>query len=334
MTDFSLLRVIAALLLATTSASAMPVTVASTDATALEALRRADLRLAAIGHRLATANVALCRNLAPAPGIVFHALDQYEKSQQDTARAAFAFETPVAVEAVVPDSAADRAGVVANDSISSINGRAISDVAGSGTVATRDKTVDALAEDRPADPIRLTIRRRGREVSILVPASAGCRTLFELQLSGRLSAEADGRIVQIGSEFLERFSDDQIAVVVAHELAHNILEHRRRLDEAGVSRGVFREFGRSGRLFRLVEGEADALSVHLLRNAGYDPADAVRFWNGPGRSIDGGIFRSRTHPSSSQRAQAIASEIASIPSGASRPYVPRILSVRDAPFDR
>src|SRR3546814_2491582 len=69
-----------------------------------------------------------------------------------------------------------------------------------------------------------------------------------------------------------------LAAAVAHELAHNILRHRERLDAADVARGLFKGFGRSARLFRQTEIEADRLSAWPMRGAGYDPPAAVRFW--------------------------------------------------------
>ena len=85
-------------------------------------------------------------------------------------------------------------------------------------------------------------------------------------------------------------------------------------------------------MFRLTEDQADLLGMHLMRNAGYDPQLAVRFWREHGGDVDGGLFRSRTHPSSKARAQAIADEIARIPAGAPIPYVPPILAERDRPL--
>ena len=105
----------------------------------------------------------------------------------------------------------------------------------------------------------------------------------------------DCDIVQIGVRFFERYDDADIAVVVAHELAHNILRHRARLDAAGISRGLFAEVGRNGRLIRRTEDEADLLGLHLLRNAGYDPASAPRFWRDHGGDVDGGLHGGGGH---------------------------------------
>jgi len=302
------------------------------DVATLEALRAADLRLGTIGYRLATANAALCTDIAPVPGIIVHAIDQYAEAEQPAARQAFGFATGVAVEGVVPGSPAASAGVRADDSIVSINGHPVPVANGAGHVRTRD-AMAALVDSQPVDrPLVFVLRRDGSDRVARVAAQPGCRTLFELRVGTAMDAVADGRLVQISSAFLDRLADPQLAVVVAHELSHNILRHHARLDAAKVSRGLLRELGRNGRIHRMTEDDADRLGVHLLRNAGWDPQEAIRFWQGPGARIDGGIFHSRTHSSASKRAELIAAELAKLPQGAPIPYHPPILATRDQPL--
>ena len=313
-----------------------PARAAPDDDTAatFDALRAVDARMAGIAYRLTTANAALCRDTAPTPGWAIHAIGQYDPALRDQARRSFGFETPIAVEAVVPGSPAAKAGVRANDGVVSVDGRSLDAVipAKGESSAARDaavETIAALPADRPLDVV---LRRDGQTRTIRIPASPGCRSAFEVLLGPGMEASADGRIVQIGVRFFERYSDDEVAVVIAHELSHNILHHARRLDAAGVKRGLLAEVGRNGRLFRVTEDQADLLGMHLLRNAGYDPSIAVRFWREHGGDVDGGLFRSRTHPSSSARAKAIEAEIARIPAGAGTPYVPPVIADADRPL--
>ena len=291
-----------------------------------EALRAADGRLAAIGHRLATANAALCDRHQPAAGIVVHAIAQYGPAERERARAVFGFERPVAVEAVVPDGPAARAAISPGDSLVSINGQQI---AGGGQgIADRDRALDMLERGTATGPIVLTVRRGGAERTVTVAPVRACRARFELLLGRGTYAGADNRVVKLGEQFLERYADEEVAVIVAHELAHVILRHADRLDAAGVKRGLLKEFGRNGRLFRRTEREADELGVYLLANAGYDPLAATRFWRTRGRDIDHGPFRARTHDSSAKRAEtleAVARSIAGLP----RPVTPALLTTRN-----
>lgn len=322
------------LMLATCALLALPgaSAVAANDKPSLEQLRQADVRLAAIGYRLATANASLCQDVVPVPGMSIHTIDQYAAEDQATAHAIFGFETSVAVEHVVPGSAADRAGVRANDSIVSVNGHAVPVATGAGHFETYDAFLTILRQQPANRALTLALLRTGQSQQIQVAASPGCSADFEFRIGNSRTASADGQRVEISTGFFEKNSDPELAVVVAHELSHNILRHRARLDAAKVSRGLLREVGRNGRLFRKTEDDADRLSVHLLRNAGWNPALAVSFWRGPGAQIDGGIFHSRTHSSSGKRANLIAQEIAALPPGAPVPYRPPILTTRDQPL--
>ncbi|MHA0328120.1 M48 family metallopeptidase [Sphingomonas melonis] len=303
------------------------------NAATFDALRQVDGRMAAIAYRLTTANAPLCRSLAPTPGWAIHSLGQYDPALRDQARASFGFETPIAVEAVVPGSAAAKAGVRAGDSIVSVDGRPIDSGAPGkdASSAARDAAVEQIA-GLPADrPLAVELMREGRTRTVTIPASPGCRSAFEVLLGPGMTASADGRIVQIGVRFFERYTDDEVAVVVAHELSHNILRHAARLEAAGVKRGLLSEVGRNGRLFRLTEDQADLLGAYLLRNAGYDPQIAVRFWREHGGDVDGGLFRSRTHPSSSARAKALEAAIATMPAGHGF-YAPPLAAEADRPL--
>lgn len=304
---------------------------AGLSASDLQTLRDIDLRLATIAHRLVTANAPLCRDLTPATGLVLHAVNQYDAATTDTARQVFGFATPVAVEAVVPSSAAARAGLRHDDSVAAIGGTVLSAKATAPSSADRDKALDVL--ERQGTPVAVTIERDGKRQDVAIAAPMGCRARFEVLLGPQMTAQADSRIVQIGVRFFEKYRDEETAVIVAHELAHIILRHRDRLETAGVKGGLLGEIGRNARLGQQTELEADELGVVLLRNAGYDPNSAARFWEAHGGDIDGGVFRSRTHPATAKRIAAMRATAAAIPSTPG-PYTPPILAARDQALGR
>lgn len=300
-----------------------------------EALRAADLRLATIAYRLTTGNAALCDRRQPQIGMPIHALTQYGPAARPAASTAFGFESMIGVEAVVPGAPAERAGIRPNDSLV-----AIGDVAQPGlpkpgaaeAASDRDAAEATIAGSAIGKPLRLTVLRDGRRLPITVQPVTGCRSRFEILLGSGLDASADGSVVQVGERFFETFTDAEIAVVVAHELAHNVLRHRARLDAAHVSRGMLAELGRNGRLIRQTEDDADLLGIYLLANAGYDPESAPEFWREKGGEIDGGLFRSRTHASSKARADVLEAAAKAIAATPARPIVPPILASRDVPL--
>lgn len=297
-----------------------------------EALRTADLRLATIAYRLTTANAALCDRLQPQLGMPIHALTQYGAASRPAVTAVFGFESVVGVEGVVADGPAARAGVRANDSILAIDGHAQPGLSAIGPDGAGDRDAAEARIGGGGPTVTLSVSRGGQQRELSVTPVPGCRSRFEVLLGSGLGASADGAIVQIGERFFQGYADQEIAVIVAHELAHNILRHRARLDAAKVDNGLFAELGRNGRLIRETEADADRLGIYLLANAGYDPMAAPKFWREKGGDIDGGLFRSRTHASSKARAEvleAVAKEIAATPG---RPIVPAILATRDVPL--
>lgn len=295
------------------------------------AIRDAEVRLAAIGYRLATANAALCDPQKPGIGIQVHTLAQYQPAVREQARRFFGFEGAVAVEGVVAGSPAARAGVRADDTIVAVNDAPL--VAGEEATGT---TQLIAAEQRLATlpvraPVRLTLRRSGQERRVVVEPEAQCRSRFELLITPRWEASADGDMVQVGSRFLE-LGEEAATVIVAHELAHNILRHPDRLRAAGANSGVLAEFGRSGRLYRRTEDEADVLSVYLLANAGLDPMMGARFWRGQGKSIGGGLLRGRSHASPADRARAMEAAAREITARQQRPIIPALIATRNQPL--
>lgn len=300
-----------------------------------EALRAADLRLATIAYRLTTANAPLCDVLQPQIGMPIHALTQYAPPARASAASVFGFESLIGVEAVVAGAPAQRAGIAANDSLV-----AVGDVALPGAppanapenAASRDSAEAAIAAAPLRQPLRLTVLRKGQRQSIAVTPVTGCRSRFEILLGSGLDASADGSVVQIGERFFEGYTDAEIAVVVSHELAHNILRHRARLDAAKINRGLLAELGRNGRLIRETEDQADLLGIYLLANAGYDPMSAPNFWRKKGGAVDGGLFRSRTHASSKARAETLEAVARSIAANPARPIIPAVVATRTVPL--
>ncbi|MFV0623620.1 M48 family metalloprotease [Sphingomonas sp. ac-8] len=323
----SLRTILAALALVTAAAPA------SADEATFEAIRKVDTALGRIGYRLASANAPLCDRLEPGLGLLLHTPTQYSKALREEAIRYFRFDGPVGVEAVIPDAPAARAGIQANDTLLAIGPQRFASVdsAAEANTAAAIKVAAQVAALPPAQTVELRGRRDGADFVRSVTPVPACRTRFEVAIGSQFTAKADGEMVQIGSRFFEEYPEELVAAAVAHELSHNILNHRRRLEAQGVEYGMMSGFGRNVRYFRQTELEADILSVSLLANAGYDPNVAVRFWRRFGPSYAGGILRSRSHPAWQDRLATIEKAIADL--GTARPARPAILDERNRPLD-
>jgi predicted Zn-dependent protease len=72
-------------------------------------------------------------------------------------------------------------------------------------------------------------------------------------------------------------NDDQVATVLGHEMAHALAHHVSERLAMRDGKGVF-EALRSKAFERAQESEADHIGLFLMTFAGYDPDEALRFW--------------------------------------------------------
>lgn len=324
-----------------TGLAALPPIVDAKPAGAAEAsladLRASDVRVLSTGFRLATANAPFCRKTENSAGLTLHHIAQYPDAA--AARRTFGFDGDYAVLALVADGPAAQAGLRTDDAVVSLDGKpftpspadlaAIDQVAAYRPVAWGDATLRAALDK---GPVSLEVVRGGQPLTFTLTGTAACRSRFELRPTDSYGASADGDIVGITVPMLSFMADDdELAAILAHELAHNLLEHRRRLNEAGVQRGLMQQLGRNARLTLATEIEADRLSIWLMANAGYDPQGAIRFWTRYGKQRGKGIFSAPTHYRWKKRVGLFEEEIAKLKASAkdSRGWNPPLL---DAPL--
>lgn len=141
-----------------------------------------------------------------------------------------------------------------------------------------------------------------------------------------------GKMV-VYSGIVERLtlSDDEIAAIVGHEIAHVLREHSREkvsqqlLKTSGISLvssvlglgdagdSLLQQAGDvafSLPFSRTMEGEADTIGLELMALAGYNPNAAVTLWQKMAKaSGNNGSSILSTHPSSPERIQNLQSQI-------------------------
>jgi len=278
--------------------------------TALDSIRAVDRRVATIGHRLAVANVAWCARTEWRHGLVLLELSEIAGNLRADALRAFGRERGLGIMAIAADGPAERAGLRANDVITGFDGRALPPPGGTSQ-AGRAAPFAAMAAAFEDGSAQVEVIRGGARLIVEVRGERGCLTVFQGAPRRSRNANADGITVNVNAGLIDYVQDDaELAAVMAHEFAHNVLRHRERLNEAGVSRGVL-GVGRETRPIRITEIEADRLGVWLMARAGYDPQAAVRFWArfGP-HPLN--FLRSRDHPGWRDRIRAIEGEIVRI----------------------
>jgi hypothetical protein len=306
-----LLPHVAACLLAAMAAEISHAAPRPVDVAAYRALVALDARLASAGYRLASANADYCPLKERNSGWVIHDIAQYPDAE--TARAAFGFDAPVQIAAIVAGSAANKAGIMADDGFIGIGDATLNwssmpvGKTGYERAASFKQLLAERLATRPALPVKLV--RKGREIAVTIETPLLCASDFQIDPSAKMDAGADGKMVSVTSALAEYAGGEgDLAAIVAHEIAHNILQHRSRLDAAKINRGLGRQFGKSRKAILATEIEADRLSIWLLANAGFDPAATLSFWQRFSRKHGGGFLSDGTHLSWKKRIAVMQAE--------------------------
>lgn len=275
------------------------------------ALRAFDGRVATIGHRLAVAALDLCPNRQWLPGIALHDLSQYSGSSRAAAIRAFGLDSGPGILALAAGGPAEQAGVRLDDILTAVDGVPLPRPEGD-RFEQMEPMLDAFEAAFADGHAILSVLRSGQPLTIAVRAQEGCATRFQTIPARSPDARADGVYVQLHQGLARYVRDDpELAAVVAHEFAHNVLRHKARLDALQVERGAAGNFGRNAVLIRATEVEAERMSVYLLHRAGYDPEAAIRFWSRFGRR-GLNFLKSPTHPSWRRRIALFEEEIRAI----------------------
>lgn len=272
-------------------------------------LRPDDLRIAAIGYRLAIAGRDLCPRQGPVTGMLLHHLAEYDKADRPGLIAQGLDRGP-GVLSVVAGSPADTAGLRAGDVILAVNGKPFESPAAIAAdrelwrprvEASQTMLLDALARG----PAALSVLRGRETLALTLTPVTGCLLRIRLAHSDQQIAVSAGDYVVVSSGLLGLArSDDEIAFVVAHEMAHVQLEHRRVLREHHVPRsGLLRGFGKNGTIVRETEAAADHLGGQITLAARYDLARGVEILGQLPPEFGFGIIK--THDSDGDRIRAM-----------------------------
>lgn len=166
------------------------------------------------------------------------------------------------------------------------------------------------------------------QVAVFRPDATGWSWEVNLETRNELNAYcAPGGKIMFYTGIINQLSlsDDEIAAIMGHEMAHALREHgRERMSQAyaqnaglsilssalGLGQGSGQLLGMAAQVAltlphgRGQESEADVMGLELLARAGYNPNAAITLWQKMAKATGGsqGSFMS-THPSSAERIQ-------------------------------
>ena len=300
--------------------SGSPQTIVTPTETSLDTLLEQDRRVSAIAYRLTTSNREFCVHQGPQWGLTLHSASMYGPRLRETVLIRHPIGEDVGISSLVPGGPADAAGLALDDRVISINGQALVSAPrdqARHTAANYDQVEAAWAMlNAGGERAQVEILRRDHLLRLTVMPRPGCAYDALVTPSSQINASADGRHVFVTSGLVAYAqSDDDLALILGHELAHNVLHHRLQLDRSGFARGLLGNLGSSPASLNRVEREADYVGLYLTARAGFDIGGAEMFWRRALGQLGDPWYLRWSHPGDRERAanaRATIDEIAAL----------------------
>lgn len=289
-------------------------------------------RLQGVASRIVASGTELCADkISPYYGLTAWTEEDFGKEWREVAQARFGINAVPSIASVAPGSAADKAGVKEGDVVRSINGWA--PPIGKEAVAKLNEKL--AAEGRFGVPLEFVVQRGTEEHKLSLLAEQGCDFSVRLSPDDVKNAYADGRNIVIHKGMMDFFrSDEEIALVVSHELAHNAMKHVDAqttnavigglvgllLDVVAAAGGVntngdFMRMGANvgaGTHSVAFEQEADYVGLYFMAIAGYKIDQAAVFWRRMATTDARAITMKSSHPTTPERFIAIETTVKEI----------------------
>jgi len=270
-------------------------------------------RLDSIAYPLLAGATSLCPDaVGYRVGMRVATVHEYDDAWRDAAAAALRLSDTLAILGLVREGPAGDAGLLPGDRLLAVNGRPLP--TGPGAVSAFGAAVAAVRETG-GNQMVIGYRRGDERKDVTVSLVPGCDYGTHVVVGGELNAYADRRNIFVTSTMMRFAGDDELRVVLAHELAHNARGHigaRQRsamlrvpASQAGITTGGYltTESRRdSGPSFSFdTEREADYVGLYALAIAGFPLDAAPRFWRHVAQADPEGIGIAATHPTPAER---------------------------------
>lgn len=300
--------------------------VSAEERDALMSLVEAQDRLDRAAAPLLVQNAELCKsNARNLLGFTAKTKFSYSAEFVNAAQQVLHLNDRLQVTNVLPNSGAARAGMQRGDILISAAGQALPQ--GEDAEYQAAKVLGPLVNGHPG--VALTVLRDGKNVELNIPLTHACAFGVKLGNADNVNAYADGSRVLVTRGML-RFAktDDEVAYVLASEMAHNILGHPQKQRMVATMDSIIDNLirvhpdlsgmtGASGvKVFpEALDVAADSLAMYLLARAGYDINGAPAFWQSlatayPAASVPNGY--TAIHPATAARISAMKKAIADI----------------------
>ncbi len=289
-------------------------------------------KLQSVTSKVITNGTDLCGDkVASYYGFDFWNQDSVDKSLKEATKARYNLGEAYSVLSVAADSPAAKASVKEGDVLVSLNDWLVP----IGKESEKQLNLKLTEYGKDLAPLQLTVSRNGANQTMVVTPVKACDFKVHLIPDEVKNAFADGKSIYINKGMMDFFkNDEEIALVVSHELAHNAMKHIDAKQKNAIVGGIFGllldiaaagagvntngDFSRmgagiAGNTYSVeFEQEADYVGLYFMEKAHFDITNASAFWRRMAVSNSKAITIKTSHPTTPERFIALETAVAEI----------------------
>lgn len=211
---------------------------------------------------------------------------------------------------VHPELGAASAGLVVGDRVVEVNAKSV-EGEGADTIMRLVRRLTAAK----IQPLQLAVKRGDEPHMVTMWAIPACQFSLQLIDTDIINGVSNGRQVGVTTGAMRMFFwDDELAWILSHEIAHNILSHVQNAKlRAMLNTFLGATVGPSSPVAnapepRSLEAQADYVGAYLMARAGFDLDAIRRVWSRlrefESRQTQRGQAMAQTHPTTTERLAA------------------------------
>lgn len=303
----------------------------------LRAVASQQERLDRVAAPLLLSNPELCKSYARnLLGFIPKTRYSYSAEYVKAAQALFGLGERLQVVGVLAGSGAARAGLRKGDILLSAEDKPLP--TGPNAETAVGEILGPLTASRAS--VRLTISRDGAQQELVVPLTRACPFRVDLGNADNVNTYADGQRILVTRGILDfTRSDNEIAYLIAREMAHNALSHAAKQRSNSVVATQINNLRRihpdTGMLIGMagikptppeLDAAADSLAMYMLARAGFSLDQAIAFWQRLASQYPATVLNGHTalHPATAARVTAMEKAIKEVKAkqAAKKPLLP------------